>query len=159
MLKEWYKITSYNINYVALGLILILMQLITILNIYNKNSFIILGYFLFIWILDMSAYICGKLIGGPKLIIKISPGKTVSGFLMGITLSSLVAYIYNLLPFNNPILLLLYASLAQISDILVSFFKRKAKVKDSGSFLPGHGGVLDRFDAILLTVPIMLCYL
>ncbi|HJK87578.1 MAG TPA: phosphatidate cytidylyltransferase [Candidatus Megaira endosymbiont of Hartmannula sinica] len=122
-----------------------------------------LKYFSFIWMVDVFAYFGGKAIGGRKLIPTISPGKTWSGFLCGIIGASLVMTIFltyrKILNINTAqplyifILLLLYGSLAQISDIMISYFKRRANVKDSGNIIPGHGGMLDRFDSIILTFP------
>ena len=107
---------------------------------------------------DIGGYITGKIFKGPKL-TKISPKKTISGsvgsiFITMIVLSILVFYFTE--TFNIKILFVaIITSLAcQFGDLFFSFLKRKAKVKDTGNFFPGHGGVLDRLDGILLGLPI-----
>ena len=109
---------------------------------------------------DIGGYIIGKIIKGPKL-TKISPKKTISGsvgsiFMTMIILSILIFYFTE--TFNIKILFVaIITSLAcQFGDLLFSFLKRKAKVKDTGNFFPGHGGVLDRIDGILLGLPLGL---
>ena len=107
---------------------------------------------------DIGGYIAGKIFKGPKL-TKISPKKTISGsvgsiFMTIIILSILIFYFTE--TFNIKILFVaIITSLAcQFGDLFFSFLKRKAKVKDTGNFFPGHGGVLDRLDGILLGLPI-----
>ena len=107
---------------------------------------------------DIGGFVFGKLLKGPKL-TKISPNKTISGAIGSIIFSSLtisISLFYFTKNFNYLILIIcLITSVAsQIGDLLFSFLKRKAKIKDTGNFLPGHGGVLDRLDGILFGVPI-----
>ena len=107
---------------------------------------------------DIGGFIFGKLLKGPKL-TKISPNKTISGAIGSIIFTSLtisISLFYFTKNFNYLILIIcLITSVAsQIGDLLFSFLKRKAKIKDTGNFLPGHGGVLDRLDGILFGVPI-----
>jgi len=106
---------------------------------------------------DIGGFIFGKLLKGPKL-TKISPNKTISGAIGSIIFTSLtisISLFYFTKNFNYLILIIcLITSVAsQIGDLLFSFLKRKAKIKDTGNFLPGHGGVLDRLDGILFGVP------
>ena len=106
---------------------------------------------------DIGGFIFGKLLKGPKL-TKISPNKTISGAMGSIIFTSLtisISLFYFTKNFNYLILIIcLITSVAsQIGDLLFSFLKRKAKIKDTGNFLPGHGGVLDRLDGILFGVP------
>lgn len=103
---------------------------------------------------DILAYLGGSLLKGPKLCPAISPGKTVSGSICGMLGGSIVAAaFYFWLPYSTvytaAIVGLAITVVAQISDLLESLLKRMAGVKDSGSFLPGHGGLLDRADALL----------
>ncbi len=112
---------------------------------------------------DIGGFIFGKLIKGPKL-TKISPKKTIAGsigsiFLTTLTMTYLLLYFTNI--FNSAYLLIaLVTSVScQIGDLFFSYLKRKAKLKDTGKFLPGHGGVLDRLDGIFLGLPISLLYL
>lgn len=107
---------------------------------------------------DIGGYIFGKLIKGPRL-TKISPSKTYSGSIGSILLSCLtlsLSIFYLTGNFNYSIIFIaIFISLAsQIGDLFFSYLKRKAKIKDTGNFFPGHGGVLDRIDGILLGLPI-----
>ena len=132
----------------------------------HKSSIYYLLFVLSICILsDTGGYIVGKLIGGKKL-TKISPNKTISGSI-GSFLFSLIpiiiffsfvekAIIPNLVNQNiiSLIFLCLFLSfVCQLGDLLISYFKRQAKVKDTGSLLPGHGGLLDRIDGIIFVLP------
>jgi len=113
---------------------------------------------------DIGGYIVGKTIGGKKL-TKISPNKTISGAIGSFVFSLVPLVIYLLIykiTINNDfkisnIVLIVFLSLSisficQLGDLLISYFKRKAKVKDTGSLLPGHGGVLDRIDGIMFGI-------
>ena len=108
---------------------------------------------------DIGGYVLGKLIGGKKL-SKISPNKTISGT-VGSFIFSIIPLIlflnfgYLYLEFNltNILFSLLISLISQLGDLFVSFFKRKAKIKDTGKLLPGHGGVLDRVDGVLFAIP------
>ena len=117
---------------------------------------------------DIGGYIIGKSIGGKKL-TKISPNKTISGsfgsflfslFPLGILmiydskLNELVYYVQEFNPSDKDILYCLLISLScQLGDLIISYFKRLAKVKDTGKILPGHGGMLDRIDGIIFAIP------
>jgi phosphatidate cytidylyltransferase len=109
---------------------------------------------------DVGGMIFGKIFKGKKL-TKISPNKTISGSIGSVVLSLLTVPIFSFLledEFNNLsdmiILVILVSFFCQLGDLFISFLKRKAKVKDTGDLLPGHGGVLDRIDGILFAVPI-----
>ena len=107
---------------------------------------------------DMGGYIIGKIIKGPKL-TKISPKKTISGALGSLIFSVsiiCILFFYYFEIINIYIILIgIFTSLGcQLGDLLFSYLKRKANIKDTGNFLPGHGGVLDRLDGILVGVPI-----
>lgn len=112
---------------------------------------------------DLGGFIVGKIFRGPKL-TKISPKKTYSGF-FGAIIFSVITVCILFSVFNNHfsynvILLGIVVSLGcQFGDLLFSFLKRKAKQKDTGNILPGHGGVLDRIDGILLGVPVGYIFL
>ena len=109
---------------------------------------------------DAGGYFIGKTLKGPKL-TKISPNKTISGAIGSIIFTILsISFISNIF-FKNFSLKILIISVVislscQIGDLFFSFIKRKAKLKDTGNFLPGHGGVLDRLDGILIGVPVGL---
>ena len=110
---------------------------------------------------DIGGYVVGKSIGGKKL-TKISPNKTVSGSIGSFLFSLFPAGIFSIF-FSSisekDILLCLILSLAcQFGDLIISYFKRLAKVKDTGDILPGHGGMLDRIDGIIFAVPTLLIF-
>lgn len=119
---------------------------------------IILSFFAFVWISDTGAFCVGSLIGKHKLIPKISPKKTIEGLLGGIafTLAASIPICKYVGVFTQPqwlIISLVTVTFATFGDLVESMVKRNAGVKDSGKMLPGHGGVLDRFDSTLLAVP------
>ena len=108
---------------------------------------------------DIGGYVFGKIIGGKKL-SKISPNKTISGT-VGSFIFSIIPLIVVLnfndldLEFNliNIVFCFLISVISQLGDLFISFIKRKAKIKDTGKILPGHGGVLDRLDGIIFAIP------
>ena len=109
---------------------------------------------------DIGGYIIGKNIGGKKL-TKISPNKTISGSLGSFCFSMLPLLVFNnfdkfeyyLYSIDNFLFCLKVSLVCQLGDLFISYFKRKAKVKDTGRILPGHGGILDRIDGIIFAVP------
>ena len=120
-------------------------------------------FFLFIlsicFFSDIGGYIIGKLIGGKKL-TKISPNKTISGSIGSFSFSVfplLLFYNYNQYEYffsiNNLLFCLIISLVCQLGDLFISYLKRKAKIKDTGFILPGHGGLLDRVDGIIFAVP------
>ena len=131
---------------------------------FSSNN-IIIKYLLFILLLgciasDLGGYIFGKIFKGPKL-TKISPNKTYTGALGSIiltliTISFLFSFLVNLLNFKILIVALITSISCQLGDLFFSFLKRKAKLKDTGNFLPGHGGILDRLDGIFFGIPMGL---
>ncbi len=116
------------------------------------------------WVCDTAAMFGGRVLGGPKLAPTISPGKTRSGALAGVLGGVLVAPIFGVVVFPRvgieiPLWQLLLIAgvlsvMGQIGDLVESLFKREAGVKDSSHLIPGHGGVLDRFDSLYLIIPI-----
>ena len=120
------------------------------------------------WISDVFAYFCGRLFGRHKLIPDVSPKKTVEGAIGGVVFCALAAMLYGFIlkTFIGEITSVSYISLAligvviavisQIGDLIMSHIKRKYGIKDYGFVLPGHGGILDRFDSVLGVVPLVV---
>lgn len=130
----------------------------------EQNSKLIPCAILFsIWINDTMAYMVGSLIGKTPF-TKISPKKTLEGTIGGAILCvvavALFAYYFRILPLHDAIAIAAICSIfGTIGDLLESKLKRMAEVKDSGSFMPGHGGFLDRFDSMLIAVPFVWVYI
>ena len=119
---------------------------------------LLLWLLIVVWTTDTAAYVVGRGVGGPRLAPSISPGKTWSGLGGGVIGAGLASVITTwalgserLVQFAS--LGAVFAILAQLGDLAESALKRRAGVKDSGSLIPGHGGVLDRVDGLLLTAP------
>ena len=109
---------------------------------------------------DMGGYFFGKIIGGKKF-TKISPNKTYSGIVGSFVFSIIFGYVFYYyfsqqiyLKTNFIIFICIISLISQIGDLTISYFKRKANIKDTGSILPGHGGILDRIDGIIVALPI-----
>ena len=169
---EWLKMTKKKDLLRILGLFFLFLSFFS--TIYLRQ-YVGLNFFLFLIIVciftDTGGYIFGKIFKGSKL-TKISPKKTYSGVIGSFILSLLFGLTYikylgqksKILLETDPIFiifLILFISLvSQIGDIIISYFKRKAKLKDTGKILPGHGGFLDRIDGIVFVMPITyLCVL
>jgi phosphatidate cytidylyltransferase len=162
---EWQFMTRKK-NYNLIGLIFLIISFYSVYKL--RNSFI--GdyiYLLFVTIVcvstDIGGYAFGKIFKGPRL-TKISPKKTYSGMIGGFILSTITATIFfnNVFLFNNLtkdltlglfILVLLISAISQLGDIIVSYFKRLSKIKDTGRIIPGHGGLLDRIDGMIFAFP------
>ena len=127
------------------------------------SIFLQLKIFLFILLFgciasDLGGYIFGKILKGPKL-TKISPNKTISGSIGSfiftfLLISGSMFFILKIINFEIVILSIMTSLACQLGDLFFSYLKRKAKVKDTGNFLPGHGGILDRLDGIYLGIPV-----
>jgi phosphatidate cytidylyltransferase len=125
---------------------------------------LLLGFFFLVWINDIFAYLSGMVFGKHKLFERISPKKTIEGSIGGLLFSVVLAWLMS--QFFTEIGSLNWMAMAVIivifgifGDLSESMIKRQFEVKDSGTLLPGHGGILDRFDAMFFSAPAVFCYL
>lgn len=160
---EWLQMSKLNFQKIF-GLFFIIISFYTIYKIrndFNQDYF----YILFIAIIcvstDTGGYIFGKLFKGPKL-TKLSPNKTYAGvigsFLFAIIITTLflelTSKIHDFkLATEEFIFILIVSLVSQIGDIIISYFKRFSKIKDTGNIIPGHGGILDRIDGMIFAYP------
>lgn len=129
----------------------------------TKSFPLIVGMFLLIWSNDTFAYLTGRIAGKNKLFERISPKKTWEGTIGGIVFTFISAYLISYFTEANDTLFwivsaAIIAPTAIFGDLLESLFKRSLNIKDSGTILPGHGGILDRFDAAFMTAPFFLVW-
>ncbi|MFD0976320.1 phosphatidate cytidylyltransferase [Salinimicrobium gaetbulicola] len=125
---------------------------------------LVIGIFTLIWINDTFAYLVGKNFGRKKLFERISPKKTIEGFLGGLIFSAVAAYLVyfftGLLELHTWVGMAIILSIfGTLGDLIQSKFKRQAGVKDSGRLMPGHGGLFDRLDSIIFASPFVYAYL
>lgn len=137
----------------------------------TRTPILVLATFIFLWCSDAGAYLVGSLIGKRKLFPRISPGKSwegsIGGCVIAVLVALLIAHFMPMLQLPSPISSpLQWAGMAVVvvifgtwGDLIESLFKRRVGIKDSGNILPGHGGMLDRFDSTLMAVPAVVVYL
>ena len=160
---EWHMMSKKK-SYYLFGFIFLVFSFYSTFKLINfAGSY---HYFLSIVLIcistDIGGYIFGKIFKGPKL-IKISPKKTYSGMIGGYILSIIILSVFftSSYVFTEPkdittdifIFILLVSTISQIGDIIISYFKRLSKIKDTGKIIPGHGGLLDRIDGMIFAFP------
>ncbi|WP_180327173.1 phosphatidate cytidylyltransferase [Labilibaculum manganireducens] len=159
-----------NIAFTLLGLLYVALPF-SLLNYmvfpFNSHQFhyeIILGVFVMIWANDTGAYLVGVNFGKHRLFERISPKKSWEGSIGGAIITLGIAWLYS--NYSNDLTLIqwlvtgvIVVVFGSIGDLVESLFKRSINIKDSGNILPGHGGILDRFDAILLVSPMVFVFL
>lgn len=152
-------LSHFGLLYVTIPFILM-----AVYQVWDSSSFPKLaGMFIIIWMNDTFAYLSGRFFGKTKLIERISPNKTWEGTIGGIIFSVLAGIAIGLIFDQNSIAFwaisgLIIAPCAIVGDLLESVMKRNVGVKDTGNLLPGHGGILDRFDATLFTIPFFMVW-
>jgi len=159
-----------NIGFTILGIIYIALPLTLIVYIIKPGlsgeykPLVLLGYFFLNWIFDSGAYIVGVNFGKHKMFPEISPKKSWEGAVGGTIFASVVIYLLSLyvtdLRFIDwAVIGAIVVVIGTIGDLVESLLKRSVNIKDSGTLLPGHGGILDRFDSILISSPFVFVYL
>lgn len=160
-----------TLAYQILGIVYVTLPLVMLTKIGFLNSItysagLPMGFFLLLWTSDTGAYIAGRSFGHTKLFERISPKKTWEGSIGGLVLSLAVAYLLSYFELFDGvnridwlIIALLIVVFGTFGDLFESLLKRNLHIKDSGKILPGHGGVLDRFDGLFLAVPAVFFYL
>lgn len=136
----------------------IIMKLPMLFGVFTPQ--IVLGIFILIWTNDTFAYIFGKYLGKHKLFERVSPKKTIEGFVGGLVVCLIISYVLSLyFNFLTPLQWVLtgfvMSVMGTLGDLVESKFKRTAGVKDSGSIMPGHGGILDRLDSVIFATPFL----
>lgn len=162
------KIDSFSKYVYLVGYIILPFIILTKIpfGIAGYNPKILISIFILIWTNDSFAYIVGKSIGKHKLFERISPKKTIEGFLGGVFFAVIASYIiaiYYIQIAESKIFIWLVIAIivgvfGTIGDLIESKFKRIAEVKDSGKIMPGHGGVLDRLDSVIFVAPIIFLF-
>ena len=160
--KNFKKKIQVVLNIQILSILFFILFIYASYEIYTQSPTFLIWIILICIFSDTGGFIIGKLIGGKKL-TKISPNKTIAG--------SIGSFIFSLFPLifftyikefrfhddidliNLVLISLLLSLICQLGDLFVSYFKRKAKVKDTGNILPGHGGLLDRIDGLIFVLP------
>ena len=162
-LYEMWKLRRNKSKIIAFSFIIIpfiLIQFIGNSN-FNENIFnpsIVLFMLLLTWTFDSFAFLLGVKFGKNKIAPKISPKKSWEGFFGGYIFTIIISYFtysfFNFEEIKTPLIIsMILPVTATTGDLTISFYKRQAKVKDSGTLIPGHGGILDRMDAFMITIP------
>jgi phosphatidate cytidylyltransferase len=157
-----------NISYTFLGVIYAVIPFIFFFCIAfisgDYNSHLVLSFFLMLWANDTGAYLFGVKFGKNRLFERHSPKKSWEGFIGGVLVSVCTGFIVAnyFKEYHTGVwvgMALIISCFGTLGDLVESMFKRSLNIKDSGSILPGHGGLLDRFDGLLLSAPIVFVYL
>ena len=155
---EWHMMSKKKI-YRLFGFIFLFLSFYTIYRLRIDNDYLFILLITFICVsTDIGGYVFGKIFKGPKL-TKFSPNKTYAGMIGGYLLSIISTIFFNNFYFTKEIqinffiFVILISTISQLGDIVVSYFKRLSKIKDTGKIIPGHGGLLDRADGMIFAFP------
>jgi len=157
-------ITLFGVFYIAIPL-----SLLTLIGFPERSTMgyhphLIMGFFFLLWASDTGAYLTGITIGKHPMFPRISPKKSWEGFTGGLVLTLLVAiiiskYFVELPRMDWVVIAIIICIFGVWGDLIESMLKRSLQIKDSGNILPGHGGILDRFDSVLFSAPLVFVYL
>ena len=154
---EWRRLVAgWGFGWKVAGFVYALLPALALLWIRDRAPLgleLLIWVFIVTWTTDIGAYFAGRAIGGPKLAPRISPNKTIAGLVGGMISAALAGYAWVGLTRLSALLVFLaplFALAAQAGDLFESGMKRRAGVKDSGNWLPGHGGALDRLDGLVV---------
>lgn len=157
-----YNVIDMGVTFLGIMYIPYFLKYIILISKFSNYNYIYL-IFVIAWMTDTFAYFSGYFLGKHKLIPAISPKKTIEGSIGGVIGSSLscivFGYIFGFNLIHMGIIGLIGSTIAQIGDLFASSIKRFLEVKDYGKLIPGHGGILDRFDSIILTAPFVYYYI
>lgn len=164
ILKQGGRDPGMDLGGILLQVVLVALPFSAMIHLFSHGTVVFVGFMVMLWTADTGAYLVGRSLGRTKLLPSVSPNKTVEGLLGGVASTIGVAYLFARC---QPVLDAstwmvcggIVASTSTLGDLLESAFKRARGVKDSGTMLPGHGGMLDRFDGALLAAPAMFLYL
>lgn len=166
--KPFINIATTLIGVVYLAIPISMMVVMAFLptsgNVISYHGGLLMGCVLHIWANDTGAYLVGSRFGKNRLFERISPKKSWEGFVGGLLLSFVAAWVntslFGELPLGDWfVVALLMSVIGTLGDLVESMLKRSLYIKDSGVLFPGHGGILDRFDALLIAIPFVCCYL
>jgi len=166
---EWVKMTK-KIEFQVIGIVFLFFSFYSVYFLRDSNLLDFLLVILICITTDIGGYIFGRIFKGPKL-TKISPNKTYSGMIGSYLLSIIVFYFFvekygsswieqNFVKDLMLVLIVFFiSSVSQIGDLIISYFKRLSKIKNTGSLFPGHGGLLDRIDGMIFVFPLVFLIL
>ena len=154
-----------HLGKISLSILYTIIPFILLILLADMSSpFLILGIFILTWTSDTFAYLVGRQFGKHKLFKRISPKKTIEGFIGGLVFTLIAAYILSIY-FNEfsmiqwLVISLIISVFGVLGDLIESMFKRQANVKDSSNLIPGHGGFLDRLDSIIFAIPFIYAFI
>ncbi len=157
-----------NLGYTFLGVIYVALPMALLIEVVLENGkftpLLAIGILIILWVNDSGAYFTGSFFGKRKLFERISPKKTWEGFFGGAIFALIAAFIFartsgTLDIFQWLIIAAIIVVTGTLGDLVESLFKRSIAIKDSGSIIPGHGGFLDRFDGLLLSMPFIVSFI
>ena len=165
---EWVKMSKKNFIKKLIGILFLLFSFYSAYQLRDLYGF---NFFIFLVMVcvftDLGGYFFGKLFKGPKL-TKISPKKTYIGVIGSFVLPIILCLIYKnyaninyneFIKIDFVYLILIISFISQLGDLFISYFKRVAKIKDTGKVLPGHGGILDRIDGLIFVIPFLYLFI